>query len=118
MSRVEAAAMRRKAKDATAAREMLGAIPPLAAMLDEGDETVQTGGMARRVAARPAEVRLAEGRCSRPRSRWNSHHWKRASSSAFFFFWSRLIPESAGIFCCGAAPYPLSNQTWNRMAPF
>jgi len=77
--------MRRKAKDATAAREMLGAIPPLAAMLDEGNETVQTGGMARRVAARPAEVRLAEGRRSWPRSRWNSRHWKRASSSAFFF---------------------------------
>ena len=39
MSRVEAAAMRRKAKDAAAAREMLamlGAIPPLVAMLDEG----------------------------------------------------------------------------------
>ena len=46
MSRVEAAAMQRKAKDATAAREMPGAIPRLAAMLDEGDETVQTGGMA------------------------------------------------------------------------
>ena len=117
MSRVEAAAMRRKAKDATAAREMLGAIPPLAAMLDEGDETVQT-------VAWPDEWRRGPQRCGLPRAGAagqevdGTHAIGSERARPPFFFWSRLIPESAGIFCCGAAPYPLSNQTWNRMAPF